>query len=133
MKIYVKASESSIPTLQEYLSEVDTKDNNIIQQLMNIKTFNGKLFSAPSSRNELGRTQNYGPEDKVIHMIESQDDYRVYSIPYTSTKYPGVIGIFTFELTCYDDGSFKFGDGKIRRFGEVSDNTLSNDVRKARI
>lgn len=132
MKIYVRASESRIPTLQEYLSEVDTKDIDTIQQLMNIKTFNGKLFSAPSSRNELGRTQNYEPEDKVIHIVESQDDYRVYSIPYTQEKYPRVTGIYTFELTCYDDGSFKFGDGKIRRFGEVSDNTLSNDVRRAR-
>jgi len=133
MKIYVKASESRIPTIQEYLSEVDTRDTDTIQQLMNIKTFNGKLFSAPSSRNELGRTQNYEPEDKIIHIIESQDDCRIYSIPYTSPKFHGVTGIYTFELTCYDDGSFKFGDGKIRKLGQVSDNTLSNDLRRARI
>lgn len=121
-----------IPTYDEYMDEVTIEDEDIIKALMQIKTFNGKLFSAPSTRNELGKTTNYSAEDKIIHLVSAHKDYRVYDIPFTAPKYPGVTGIYTFRLTVYDDGSFKFGNGKIRRLGDVSDNTLSNDVYKAK-
>lgn len=133
MKRYIKASKSydNIPTIQEYLEEVDDQDRDIIDRLMNIKTFNGKLIRVPSARNKLGRTDGYGKEDKVIHLEDRGNGYRRYSIPYSDWKFPGVIGVFLYYLTCYDDGTFQFGDGKIRSFDSVSDNTLSNDVYKA--
>ena len=134
MKRWIHAAtnaEVEIPTLSEYLAEVDQRDIDTISNLMKINTFNGKLLKVPSSRNALGRTTDYSKEDKVIHIVKEGQDYRVYDIPYTDKKFVGVIGIFTYRLTCYDDGSFQFGNGKIRQFGSVSDNTLSNDVYKA--
>lgn len=133
-RMVVAASDDlpEIPTLDEYLNEVAPEDIDLIRQLMTIKTFNGKLFSAPSRRNQLGKTPNYSKEDKVIHLVKREADYRVYEIPYTGYKFRGIIGIFTFPLTCYDDGSFRFGDGKVRNIDSVSDSTLSSDVSKAR-
>ena len=133
MKRYIRSSNSydNIPTLQEYLEEVGSQDRDIIDRLMNIRTFNGKLIRVPSARNELGRTNDYDKEDKVIHLEDEGNGYRRYSIPYADSKYPGVTGVFLYYLTCYDDGTFQFGDGKIRSFGSVSDNTLSNDVYRA--
>ena len=136
MKRYIRSAQySNIPTLEEYFREVDPRDRELIQELMNIKTFNGKLFSAPSSRNNLGKTNDYEKEDKCIHLVRSSKDSREYSIPYTQRSWRAGYGssydVYVFGLTCYNDGSFQFGSGKIRRFGDVSNNTLSNDVYKA--
>lgn len=135
MKRYIRSASrpkyDNIPTLEEYLSEVDSRDLSTIEQLMRIKTFNGKLIRVPSSRNELGRTDDYSKEDKIIHLLDKGQTYRTYTIPYADAKFPGVTGVFTYNLTCYNDGTFQFGSGKIREFGSVADSTLSNDVYKA--
>ena len=133
MKRYIRSSvdEAKIPTLSEYLSEVDDQDLDIIDYLMNVKTFNGKLIRVPSTRNDLGKAVHYSKEDKIVHLVDEGEDYRTYSIPYSGKKYPGVIGVFALKLTCYNDGTFQFGDGKVRSIGSVADSTLSNDVYKA--
>lgn len=123
-----------VPTSAQYFAHVDNKDRGVLERLMDIRTFNGKLFSLPSTRNELGKTSDYDIDDKCIQLVSYDTDSRTYYIPYT--QYDRIVGayrIYTFKLTIYDDGAFRFGDGKIRRFGEVSDNTLSNDCYKAKL
>lgn len=136
MKRYIHSSVdySKIPTEYEYFAEVDDRDMPVFEYLKPIKTFNGRIFAVPSARNQLGRTNNYSKEDKCIQLDSSDADSRTYLIPYTEyDRNVGDYRIYTYSLTCFDDGSFKFGsDGKIRRPGDVKESTLSNDVYKAR-
>lgn len=132
MKRYIRSA--TVPSTEQYFAEVEPEDLDVIKQLMSIRSnFNGPLIKLPSSRNDLGKTDNYDIEDKCIHLRKQLDDCRVYTVPYTRNfPWRGGVNVFTVSLYIYDDKSFKFGDnGKVRTFGSVADATLFNDFNKA--
>lgn len=130
MKRYIRASE--VPTRDQYFSEVLDEDMDVLEQLMSIRSnFWGPLIKLPSTRNDLGRTDNYDLEDKCIHLVKDAEDHREYDIPFARNPGRGGVLLYTSRLSIYDDKSFQFGKGKIRRFGEVSDSTIYNDFDRA--
>ena len=142
MKRYIRASE--VPTKDQYFAEVISEDRLVIEKLAAIRSnYLGPLIKIPSTRNDLGtmrssretasgESEQYSLDDKCIHLVETRDDCRVYSIPYVF--YDGLYyELRHFELTIYDDSSFQFGRRKIRNFGEFADSTLFNDVRLAKL
>ena len=100
----------------------DTQDREIFQYLID-----NKVFPTIVTNSDMRNNPYYDQNDKLINLVSTKDDCRVYYVPYPGTGRYGTGKIYLQTITIYDDGSIQFGDGKIRYVDAFAVSTFKSD------
>ena len=100
----------------------NTQDKEIFQYLID-----NKVFPTIVTSSDMRNNPYYDQDDKLIDLVSTEDDCRVYYVPYPGTGRFGTGKIYVQTITIYDGGSIQFGKGKIRDVDHFAVSTLKSD------
>ena len=100
----------------------NTQDKEIFQYLID-----NKVFPTIVTSSDMRNNPYYDQDDKLIDLVSTKDDCRVYHIPYPGTGRFGTGKIYLQTITIYDNGSIQFGKGKIRDVDAFAVSTFRSD------
>lgn len=88
---------------------------------------NNKVIPTVVSSHDMRNNPYYDLEDKFIQLSRNSDNFRTYTVPYPGGGRFDTGKIFVKDITVFDDGTIRFGNGKIRDPYRYSASTLKSE------